>query len=344
MNKLLLLLIFCTVPVLLMAGRPNGVDTAVAPSLYVENLNRNMTLKLSVNNNIELFEVNSYADSYVLRPNVRLNTRLSVNYRFVGFSVGFSPDFLPGNNDDSLKGKSKWSSFGMTFYHKNWIQNLTYSKTSGFYLQNTDDFVVGWIKGKDAYFQYPELVYTSYFGLTAYKTNPDYSLRALSDQTERQLKNAGSFLPLLWYRYYIIDDQTVLTGQNSSQKSDNFEAIGQVGYFYSFVFHEKFYVSPGMAVGGGMIYTKLLTRLPTENVYTKSSNPIFRMEGQIAAGYNARRIFAGLQMIGRWERYSQGESTSTIVYDALTYQVYVGYRFNSPKSTDRLLDRVPLMN
>jgi len=317
-------------------------DSISSSDSYIEKYDNSLSLKLNVNTNIEIFEVFSNADNYIIFPNNKLNTKLSINYRFIAFSLGFSPKFLPGNDDDDRKGTSKISSLGFDFNFKHWIQNVSYNRIKGFYLDNTSDYLPDWNSDTDAYIQFPELKFTNFSGFTGYKFNSNFSLKSLSSQTERQLKSAGSLIPLISYRYYIMDNQVELTGQNSSQKSNNFEGILQLGYFYTYVMNKKFYSNAGLALGGGIISSKLLTRLPSEEIKTKETYPIFRSEAQIAMGYNSERLFAGLQAIGRWEEYSQGNGTSTIVNDALTYQIFIGYRFNAPKSLIRLTDKIPI--
>jgi hypothetical protein len=182
--------------------------------------------------------------------------------------------------------------------------------------------------------------------MTAYKFNKNFSFNSLSVQTERQIKSAGTLMPWLMYNYYIVDDKTPLTGQNSSQKSNNFEALLSLSYFYTFVFKENFYVSAGAAAGAGMIFTKLFTRYPTEEVITQSNNAISRFEGAGALGYNGIRFFAGGQVIGSRESYGTKGTSAVTVHDRLIWQVFTGYRFNAPKflksAADKTAEKVPV--
>ena len=298
-----------------------------------------LTFKLSVNNNINGFEVrsNNPAD---IQPNDNNSLKLSVNYRWFSFSYSYTPKFFPGNDDSELKGKTKASTYNFSFNFNHWIQGLTYEKVKGYYLANTGDYIPGFVEGTDPYTQFPDLQYQSFRGQTAYKFNNNFSFNALSVQTERQLKSAGTLMPVLSYNYYIVDDKTPLTGTNSSQKSNNFETLLSLSYFYTFVFKNNFYISGGAAAGAGMIFSKLLTRLPSGNLTTNSNHGISRFEGFGAAGYNAKRFFVGGQLMLSTESYNQkGESTTVIVNDRLTYQLFTGYRFNAPKFLKSSLDK-----
>jgi Domain of unknown function (DUF4421) len=306
-------------------------------SEYIESMNNYLAIKLSLNNNISGFILKSNV-TYEIQPNDINVLRLSINYRVFSFSYGYSAKFIPGNDDDQLKGKTAVSSYNLSFNFDHWIQSLNYEKVKGYYLQNTGDFIPGWKEGVDPYVQFPELIYNSYRGQTAYKFNKNFSFNSLSTQTERQLKNAGTLMPVLSYNYYIVNDKTVLTGQNSSQKSNNFEALLSLSYFYTLIIHKNFYLSPGVAAGGGMIYTKLLTRTPTGELITKSNSPVFRFEGFGALGYNAERLFIGAQFLISRESFKQQGTTALSVNNRLIYQVFTGYRFNSPRFLRKTVD------
>ena len=182
----------------------------------------------------------------------------------------------------------------------------------------------------DNFITFPDLHYTKISGYTAYKFNPNFSFSAIETQTERQLKSTGSFVPGLVYRYYKIDNKEELTPTNSSQKSNNLDFSLQLGYFYTWVINNSFFVSAGAATGGGIIHSKLWTRYYTNTYKTKTNYAIFRAEGLLAAGYNSNRFFAGMQLLGNLEEYKQQKATATL-NENLRFQLYAGYRFDAPK-------------
>ncbi len=315
-------------------------------SNYIERMSNYLSVKLNVNNNINGFEVRGATKADIL-PNDNKSLKLSVNYRWFSFSYSYTPKFFPGNDDSDLKGKTKATAYNFSLTFNHWIQSFNYEKVQGYYLGNTQDVDPSWEEGKDPYIQFPELVYQSFRGHTAYKFNKNYSFNAISVQTERQIKSAGTFMPVLSYNYYIIDDKVELTGTNSSQKSNNFEALITAAYFYTFVFRENFYVSAGAGAGGGILFTKLLTRTPSGNLTTNSNHPIWRLESGAGAGYNGKRFFAGGQLTGSRESYDQkGNTTTVVVNDRLFFQIFTGYRFNAPKflksSLDKAEEKIPV--
>jgi hypothetical protein len=317
-------------------------DTVRDPSnadVFIQKMDQYLAFRLSFNDDFQEFRLNSNGIDYVIKPNVAHMLRLSVHYRFISIAGGFAPGFIPGNDDDALKGHTKTFTLGLNLNFGHWLQGMSYEKTSGFYLANTDDYVTGWVQGTDEYIQFPDLVYNGFQGYTGYQFNNHFSSRALGSQTERQVKGAGTLITMLSYRYYIMDNQVELTGQNSSQKSNNFETMLFAGYYRTFVFIKNFYFSAGLSAGGGIIFTKLLTRYPEGEITSHYQNPIWRAEGQGALGFNSERFFAGGQLITSWTGYNQNKTSAVTLNDRLTYQVFLGYRFEAPRFVKNMTDK-----
>ena len=97
-------------------------------------------LKANIDSQIESYSINSLDESIRLLTNNQYKLFLSLDYEFIGFSIGVSPKFLPDNNDNDLRGESSYNDFRFRFFLGNWAQSLEYSKTKGFYVENTGDF------------------------------------------------------------------------------------------------------------------------------------------------------------------------------------------------------------
>ena len=296
----------------------------------IQKMNNYLAVKLNINNDMEGFAVRSDNNYFDIQPNTSLACKISINYLFISLSAKIAPKFLPGNDDDELKGKTKVQSYTLNLFFDHFTQSLSYTNFKGFYLHNTSDYIIDWIKNEDSYILFPELYYNGFHGYTGYKFNPEFSLKALGVQTERQIENAGSFIPLLYYSYYIVDNKAELTGQNSSQKTNNLELIISTSYYYTFSIEKNFYLSIGIVPGAGIIRTKLLTRLPSGNYTNIYRNPVYRLESQLAIGYNSQRVFIGSQIVASWSTYDQNKTSTIIVNNRLTYQIFLGYRFNAP--------------
>ncbi len=173
---------------------------------WIEKMSGIIAADISFNNSYETFRVETSSNKTILYPNTPNNLRLKLHYEFISLGVQFAPDFLPGNGDNDSKGKTKAFQFNAALVFKNWFSTITYSKVQGYYLKNTDDYI-NWTKG-DAYIQFPDLNYEGVSISSGYIHNSKFSLRSLTTQTERQLKSAGSFMPVFNFDYYRINDQS----------------------------------------------------------------------------------------------------------------------------------------
>lgn len=314
-------------------------DSGRLGKISIEPIKEFITLKLTQHTSQEKFEVITPGSKIKLRPNSFSGTRLSFNYRFISFSLGYTAAFLPGNDDDRIRGKTTGSAIGFDFNLSHWQQHISHNRTKGYYLDNTADFVPGWKPG-DPYTQFPDLVYSNYQGITAYSFNRNFSVNAMSSQSERQKKTAGSFMPHLLYRYYTIDDQTKLTGTGSSQRSGNIELVLGAGYYHSIVFKRFWYLSTGITPGFGYIFTHLTTRTPMGKVTTNQQNAVFRLDGRAGIGYNGKRFFSGLYMKLSGSRYQQQRTQVRNQDQAVSGQLFFGYRLNAPVWLRKNIDQV----
>ena len=318
----------------------DSVEPQINSNIYLKDFNDQINIKLDVDSDFERFDLKGDDFEYDIRPNIALKSKISFSYRFLSFGISFLPKFLPGNNDDELKGKTKGIGFGINLNLKHWIQELKYSNVEGFYLENSSDFNLASIDNSEPYFLFPNLKITSFQGNTSYKFNPNFSLKAISTQTEIQLKSAGSFIPGIHYSYYIIDNKSNSELQQSSQRSNSFEVILNAGYYHTFVLNKSWYAAVGLTPGFGINYTNLLTRLPDENVKTNYSNGVFRINGRSGIGYNSERFFGGAE-IGAYRSFRNDNiSTVTIATTGITYQIFIGYRLKAPKFLKKTVDEV----
>ncbi|MDZ7612745.1 MAG: DUF4421 family protein [Flavobacteriaceae bacterium] len=315
--------------------------TANKPSnIYFEKLDHYFTLKLSQSNDTEKFSIQTVDNELIISPNVKSESHVHVSYKYISFSIKYVAEFLPGNDDDAQRGETKSGGFGLSLNFNRWLQELSYGKTTGYYIENTSDYIPGWQQG-DPYILIPDLVYKNFQGLTGYKFNPNFSFNAISTQSERQLKSAGSFVPHILYRYYIIDDEQEVTESRSTQKSNNFELVVGAGYYYTLVLKKDFYISFGITPGAGYLRSKIVTRFPNEEFETSQDNLLIRIDGRAGAGYNGKKFYAGIYSKLSGSFYTQEDSSVTNEDSKVVFQAFVGYRFNAPnwlKKTVRTIE------
>ena len=307
----------------------------IAEQGWIEKMTNSPTVKLALTNDIENFFVDTETDDLDLRPNTSTLMRVQVNYRILSIGYSFAPKFFPGNEPDSIKGKTKNSGFGFGLNFDRLFTGLSYRHGKGYYVKNTKDYQPNWIDG-DAYLQSPEMVTDNFQGGTAYKFNRNFSQPSLISQTERQLKSAGSFIPTVLYRYYIVDNKA----PGTTRKSNNFQFSVGPGYYHTFVIKSQFYFSAGLTPSFGFIYSHLLTRYSSGNVVTKKTSPVISCEGTSGIGYNGRIFFTGAYLTLGSSIYTHKGTTAVNKNTRFTSQLFLGYRFNAPKILSKTYDSV----
>jgi hypothetical protein len=312
---------------------------------YVLKYDTVLSIKLSANSEYDYFEVNGNDFYYDIRPNISLSNKLSVAYRFISFSIGFTPKFIPGNNDNDIQGETKAFSLGVNLSAQHWQQYLQYATVKGFYLHNTGDFNTDWNEDTDPYILIPELGVKTIRGATGYKFNPNFSMNAFNGQTEKQLRSCGSMIAIFNYDWFNIDNKSSDPSQSSSQRSNNLALTGSLGYMYTFVLQSKFYASLGVLPGVGFQHTKLLTRTLDGDFETKYTDPVFRITEKGAIGYNSDHFFTGAEISLSQAWHKQNKTTVQTRAMRTYFQVFLGYRFNAPrflkKETDAIKSKTP---
>lgn len=297
---------------------------------YIENMSDKIGLNLALNNSFETFEVNTESNRTVLYPNTPSSLRLNFNYRFISFSLQLSPDFLPGNGDEAEKGETKSFTLGTALILRHWFGDIAYSRVKGYYLKNTDDFID--FADGDPYIQFPDLIYKGFALRVGYKFNSQFSLRSLASQTERQLKSSGSFMPVLFFRYYTIDDQSDAT---VTQKSNNVETSVGPGYAYTFVLKENFYASIGVFGSVGYLNTHFKTRFDNGTVTSTQDNFILRWDTRGGIGYNGKKFYSGLFTNISGTSYDQENTTASNFETRVFYNLFFGIRLKAPRFLEK---------
>lgn len=309
-----------------------SADAQGPDSNYVQHISGYLNLRFTQSTELDRLTVTSGSSKIDLRPNASSVSKISLNYKFISIGFGFIPRFLPGNKDDRIKGKTSGKNFDLNFSFRHWVQSFNYHRTKGFYLDNTSDYQSGWSSG-DPYLQFPDLYFTQYSGSTAYSFNSNFSVSAITAQTEKQLKTAGSFIPHLFYRFYQSDDRSPIpeTGSFSRQRSNNGEILLGAGYFQNIVLPQQFCFTWGLVPGGGLVLTSFTTRSNEETITTRQTNGILRLDGRAGIGYNGSRWFAGLY--GKISSSSLKQQRTTVINSEtrLFFQLFAGYRLTAPK-------------
>jgi hypothetical protein len=305
---------------------------------YIIKFDTLMSVRMGASYREQRYEMNGPGYHYDVRPNVFWSPTFFAQYRFayVGFSVGSKR--FPGNSDSELKGRTHSFRLHLVFQTSHILQELTFSKVRGFYLYNTGDYIADWTRGKDLYITFPDQRVISFSGSTAYKFNPKFSLRSITNQSESQLKSSGSLILFLDYTYLTASNAIKNGTETNSKKTSNLQAILALGYYYNLVLFSHFYLSAGLTPGAGYTYQELYRRADN-NVNTVSHwIPTLKWRNQIGIGCNFKRIYIGAEYhFSKTFFLSDEASNLQIVNDNIL--VFVGHRFRPPMTLKDILLR-----
>jgi len=317
-----------------------GQSVAKQPdSTYVEKLPQFLSLKWSQSTDNNAIGVHSPGQVISLRPNASNVSRIHLNYDFIGVSFKFRLGFLPGNNDENIKGKTKGFGLDFAINRTHWLHELSYSRLKGYYLYNMSDFFTDWQKG-DPYRQFPQLSVTRYQGLSSYKFNPNFSVNALTNLTERQLKSTGTFMAHLFYQYYTSRDGSPLLPGGSRQRSNNIEILAGGGYYHTFVIGRRGYLSLGASPLAGFVHSHIKTETGSQQLAGNQANFIARLNTKAGAGYNGSRFFAGFYFTGNFSNMKQ-ENTVVNTHESQVFvMAFAGYRIQAPAWLQRRVSAV----
>lgn len=302
---------------------------------FIEKMRNRIAIENSFNNEYEKFKVNTAGNNIEISPNIRTNYRIQLNYKFILAGFQFAPKLFPNNRDNESKGKTESFNLKIKIILKHWYTTAQYSKIKGFYLANSSDYQS--LEQNNRFIQLPDLHYTAFEFETGFIHNSKFSYRSITSHMERQLKSTGSFIPVLKLRHYTIDDQS---GGLSTQKSDNLEFTIGPGYAYNFVLKEHFYATLGALVSIGNINTKLITRTPEEDYISYQNNFLTQWQGKLGLGYNGRKFYSGIFTTLSETNYNQNHSSATNYETRVFYNLFIGFRINSPKFLDRKMVRI----
>lgn len=242
------------------------------------------------------------------RPNTNLNVGFGFNYRGFGLNLGFNLPYI--NNDDDLYGSTKHFNADANTYTKTMNLTAFFEYYSGYYLSESNGTIPP-LRGDSSLAIREDLEFFS-IGLsgTYVFNHGKVSYRAAFTQDAWQKKSAGS--PLLGafavYANVRSDSSLVIPYVIFDNIYDNavelkaFEIGPMVGYMYSLVLKEHWFVTISGSAGIGLNYSYF--RLPDvfkENAFT-SFNPAYRLQARFAFGYNSRRNYAGISYVNENSR------------------------------------------
>jgi hypothetical protein len=265
---------------------------------------------LDTSNNFQIgFTTNGQKNYIDLIPNRQEQLGLSLGYKFVDISFGFSPKFFDVNKDNS---DSKLFSFNTRFYHKKWMQSFTFINQKGFYASEGSIQV-----------PFPRMRTTKIGGTTSYVFNDNFSYKTLVNQNEWQTKSSGSFIPSFSFYYTNLN----LNNEPNSSNGDLYVFSLAPSYFYNFVISDRILIGTGIAFGAGI------------NDIDGDVSALYQLDLNLKLAYNTDRFFAFANL--NTINFIQKESAKDRLNDNIsTVKFSIGYRFDPPNKVKEVYDKV----
>lgn len=246
----------------------------------------------------------------------------------LGIEVAFKyPKAFEGNRD--IYGSTDFIDIQSNIYGKAINFDLTFQKYEGFYLANVNDF--DFIFSQDASIPVRgDMKATNTLLNIIYLFNSDkFSFRSAYNQTEKQLKNAGSFLVLTSFSYFRLQGDSAFIYSESIDPLANgtslidghFNTISLLpGYAYNFVW-KNFLLNITASAGAGLqhqVYT-------LENKDDNSWQVEPKLNLRAALTYDNNWFFAGVHYIMH-DSYTSVKSLR-IQTEVSNFKIFAGYRF-----------------
>ncbi len=296
-------------------------------STYISNYSDKLTAKLLAITKINFFKISDNGnDSNVrFRPDRRLNLGIGVSYKWFALDLAFN--FGIGEDSD-FKNSKTFDFQGSIFSSKQYISG-SYNYYYGFQYDAfngvpgedvPDDNARDDIRTVSTVIQY----------LFAFNYDK-FSLKAPFIQNELQRKSAGSFLIGARYQLYSVDgDSSMIPSSAKGYFNENAHLINltgasvtlSLGYMYTFVFRENFYITAGLIPGIG--FTLGDYKADHKNpLATQLSTGFSTMN---AIGYNTPLFFCGIQLIADNYRFRMQKDLK-LNQGHGKIKFHIGYRF-----------------
>jgi len=277
------------------------------------------------------------------RLNYKSNSPYSLGFAMYLFEVGLElTAAIPlAEKSKEIYGPSDARDIQLVLFTKKWGLDMYRQKYAGFYI---DDPAVE--VPDDAPYPQRSDIRTKNIGITwSYIfNNKKFSLRAVSNYAERQIKSAGSFVVFTSIGGFTTSGDSAILGDayrdyyGVDSKIDQIKSTAlsiMPGYTYSFV-HKGFFINATLAVGPAHNWLSYRS----EDGNTKKDVE-FRANfvARIALGYNGDRFFGGMSFAS--QAGNADFDTVQLRSSRGTFKLLFGYRFREVGFLKRRLADLP---
>ncbi|MCF6222387.1 MAG: DUF4421 domain-containing protein [Flavobacteriaceae bacterium] len=318
-------------------------------NLFIENYGNQLNIKIDLSNDIENYNINYEGKKAILAPNLNIRYAIDFNYKFASVSIGVR---APNSKDETnKKGDSYIFRLKAKLLFNKWFHQYEYKYIRGYYIKNSNNFFEDEIQN---FIQFPRLRTYVFSGSTAYKFNDKFSLKAISSQTEIQIKSAGSFIPSIDYWFYkingankVIDPSGELIERDTYDSYKGFATLVNLGYYYTFVYKKTWYINAYAGPGIGIDFYQINTQTPDSNFNRNYNSFITSLQSGIAMGYSSKIYYFGAAYNNKITSQNEYKVDFQFNTSRNIFHLFIGYRFKAPKPVKGTIEyiekKVPLL-
>lgn len=306
-----------------------GIDTC-----YIIDISDKFIIKVNRDSKIDFYTIKTSEFPIVsIAPNISYNYSFGLDYKFIGFSIGFPKKWYENTDNYYLKGKSSSFNLGFSLFFNKFLQTFNFNTTKGYYIEETEYFEPNWQEGVTPYIQFPNFKSKRIGTKTSYIMNGNkFSYRSFSQQTQIQKKSAGSLIPSLSNEYLYTSDS--VEGFSDEKHKLKLSSTLFIGYQYNWVIVKNLNFSCGFFPGYGLSYVKNFE--PNNSSETRYWEPKWALNINANINYQWKNLFFGVQFssLNDFTKEDEFEISNTINYE----NIYIGYQFNSPKRIEKYVN------
>ncbi|NDW08485.1 DUF4421 family protein [Dysgonomonas sp. 520] len=289
--------------------------TAQTDSTYIKSYDQKLSVLFYTGKNFVFLLHNEKDKEVEYLPNnpMDIGAGFSLKNFFIGLSYGYGFDFMR----DKKYGKTESFDFQLHNYGRKYALDLFIQQYKGFFSE----------EGSNNIQLFPELSVTQYGLNGQYIFNgKKFSYKAAFDQSEKQIKSAGSWLLGMGVFLSKIDTgNSILMGDKSVYNNFQFGVSG--GYAYNWAIHRKWFIAMSVTTGINFGSDKI-------NTFGKQRLEVYpTVFPRFAAGYNRANWSIGLSYLSNFIFPSFSED-SNIGLNSGNFRLSYIHRF----------DRIPFLD
>jgi len=280
---------------------------------YIKPFENKFSLNTYLSTKFISLEKEAHGEMKKFTPNTPLNLGLgvSINNTIINLSYGYGLNFMR----DKEKGRTKALDFQIHNYGEKFVFDLFFQKYKGFYTSDDSDKNIE---------LYPDLDIQKYGAFGQYVFNhKKFSYKASFNQSERQLKSAGSYLlgGGVYFTKIASDSSFVYKSKNSIT---NFQFGLSGGYAHTWVINKRWFASISTTIGVNFGTERI-------NDFGKKKIEIYpTFFPRMSVGYNKENWSVGLSYVNNFifSSFSENE-INNVGLSSGNFQIVYIRRINS---------------